>query len=244
VLGYSEHEWINRMRWDAATLGAYQILQPVHGVAPTWLEAPPAPTPLPKAVADLLGQVPEGSDEVAIARLLPSLPLLADGLAELEATARREIDAYVAACAAALKGAPADATAALERVPMPFLVQSLNRAGRDGAVYCVLAGDLRYPRPAVAPLLQRLVAEAAHASDDVGGALATSRVTAGREEISLMLDTRGAARFLTTAIDAVFRDWLATPERMQALQAAVAVPGDGRPAAGEVLLVNPLWVHD
>jgi hypothetical protein len=250
LFGYSQHEWINRMIWDAAISGTYQILQPVQGSRPSWLASidTARPVAVPAAIKALLARVDDGSNSLQIVRVLPILPQVLNELSLAEAVAHREIDDYLAAVRAIIAANKDDGqklVQKLAKVDFPMLVSSLNIDPASKEIYCVLPGDLRYPRPPVTPILRTLLADFLKQVDDSGGILLTTRVEPGRCSMSYTQDSSALARLVTTSVNAFFRSYMSSPDGMAKLQSAIGVASDGMPNEPEtVILYNLTWKFD
>ncbi|MBA3707953.1 MAG: hypothetical protein H0W83_03920 [Planctomycetes bacterium] len=245
ILSYSQHELVNRTIWYTDVRGGLQLMQRVAGDRTSWLDLPaPTASPLPPAVAHLLDQVEKGCDTLMIARVLPALPRLLDEIARLERTAHREVDAYLAQAAAVVKGQQGNEQlmmAELVKLPIPIQVASLN-IDADHRLYCVLPGNLRYPRPLVVPVVQRLMSGSTAKADEVGGLVVTTNAVPGRGTITLLQDLRGLAALVKTTGNALWTDFLGQPDPRAALAKTIGAEhdGEGNPH-DEVVVYNTLW---
>lgn len=241
-LGWDQHELVCRtfVRWRAQA--GHLLVQ--HGAPdPAWLAAvPPQPRALPPALTELLALPPADASTIVAGRQLQRVVEAVDLLVEVEALARRELDAYLAQAKALTQKHrdPAALATALAGLDMPLLVVALER-GRDGQLGCRLVGDLRYPRPAVLPLVRGLFQEYAAKAPTLGGGIAWQRVSAGRAEWTLVQRTDALATLVRTVGDAVWGSYLNDRQGQQTLERTLSVRGDGRRRNGEVLAFNPLW---
>jgi hypothetical protein len=246
LFGYSQHELINRIIAYSAQRDGLQLLQRVDGDRTCWLDEPPAkPGELPAAVAGLLVQVPAGADQLTVVRVLPGLKGMIDGTESLEKAVREDLDAYIAACTAAINAHPGDEPAivtALQRIPMPFMVASLNIAPVTRELYLVLPGTLRYPRPALSPVLRQIFAETLRQADAHGGLVAWTRFEPGRMTLAVHQDLRGLAWLVRTTGNTVYDLFLSSPDPLARLRRLLGQEADGQPNPGDqVILYNTLW---
>lgn len=245
MLGYSQHELVNRIIAYSAQRGPLQLLQRVDGDRTCWLDDPPAaPLPLPPALLELIAQVPDGADVVAVARALPALAALLGGADALEQAARHDLDAYLAACIAAINGNVGNqqaVIAALQRIAMPLPVVSLNiDATRN--LYLVLPGDLRYPRPLVVPVLRQLLAGFLERAESGGGMVAWTRPQPGRMQAVVHQDLRALAWLVKLTGNAVHRTFFAGGDPLGALRKTLGQAGDGEPNdSDQVIFYNTVW---
>lgn len=242
ILGYTQHELINRSltRWRAHA-GHLLVQHSAHDTR--WIAGVSAePRPVPPALAELLAVPPADASAIAVGRQLHRVIDLVDLLVEVEALARRELDAYLAAARAIDQrhaGDPDALAEALAGLDMPLLVAALERGG-DGKLGCRLLGDLHYPRPAMLPLVRSLFADYAAKADRVGGGVAWQRIAAGHAEWALVQRTDGLATLVRTVGDTLWGTYLSSPKGQRMLGRTLRVRGDWDPGRKPVA-INPLW---
>lgn len=246
LFGYSQHELVNRIIAYSAQREGLQLLQRVDGDRTCWLDDPPAKAAgLPAAVANLLAQVPAGADQLSVVRILPGLKGIIDGTESLELALRHDLDGYIAACTTAVNAHPDDQEAimaALQRIPMPLVVASLNIAPVTRELYLVLPGTLRYPRPAFSPVLRQMFAETLQRADLHGGLVAWTRFEPGSMTVAVHQDLRGLAWLVRTTGNTVYDVFLATPDPLARLRRLLGHEADGEPNPGDqVILYNTFW---
>ena len=240
--GYGQHELINRSftRWRAH---AGHLLVQRSASDARWLAGVAAkPRPLPPAWVELLAMPSADASAIVAGRQLHRVVDLVDLLVDIEALARRELDAYLTQAQALITRHPnrealAEALAGLD---MPLLVAGLER-GDDGELRCRLLGNLRYPRPALLPLVRGLFADYAAKADRLGGGVAWQRVAMGRVEWTLIQRSDAIATLVRTVGDALCGTYLNDPKGRQTLQRTLSVRGDGLGIVGRPLATNPLW---
>jgi len=248
LFGYSQHEFINRTIYFVDHRGPLCLLQLAQGSGLTWLDlasAPPAAPPI--ALNALLASVEPGSDRALVVRVMPVLPLLIDGLAAVETTAHTEIDAYLRQSQAIITAHAQDRAGLLPALlaqPMPVLVASLN-IDADHNLYCVLPGNLRYPRPMVSTILRSLLAEVLPDAGHVGGSVLSTKASPGIYTLHVTCDLRGLALLSKSVGNAVWTQFLSAPDPLQAVQKAIGAPLDGEPnPTDQVILYNTMWPHE
>jgi hypothetical protein len=246
LLGYSQHELVNRIIAYTTTRDGLSWLQRVQGDGVCWLDGPaPAAATVPAALATLLAQVPAGSDAFATVRVLPVVARVVDGVDSLEQAVRHDLDAYLQRCEATINAHIGDEKAmmaALVADPLPPVVHTLNFDQQARTLYLVLAGGLRYPRPAVAPVLRRLLDGFLAKPDAEAGLVAWRR--AGPRSVTIGFEQRtGAAALLVRSTgNALWQQFFANGDPVRRLQQVLGHHDDGAPIPpDEVLLFNPLW---
>ena len=195
-------------------------------------------------MARLLERVPEGAHFFWLHRPLADLPGVLNWVQGFEDLIHRDAEGY-------LKKARSIATATpdrnelirkLETVKFSPAVYSVNRDQASGEVYCLLPGNIAFPRPKVVPAVTKLFAEFNRSADDVGGFMFYTRESDGRYEASVVQSTEAIAKLIKTVGNAVQQEYLSRPERMPELHRMVVTDRDTSPARfTEVLLRNPDW---
>lgn len=245
LFGYSQHELVNRTIWYSADRGGLTLMQRVDGDGASWLDEPAPPArALPPALGHLLDLVEEGSATAEMARLLPLLPRILEEGTRLEQAARTEIDDYLAKAVQVIdanRGDQQQMMQALVALPMPLMVASLN-VDEDQELYCMLPGNLRYPRPAVMPVVARLFAGVTAQAEALGGMVATSKAAPGRCTFTVVQDLRGAALLVRSTGDVLWREFLGRPDPAAAVMQAIGAPHDGERVDHEqVVVYNLVW---
>lgn len=244
LFGYSQHEFINRRIYLGRTVGDYLYLQQ-EGAGNDWLRQADEKklTPPPEAVKKLLAQAPNQVNTVVIVRTLHLLLDLATVLTQFEDVAHAEIDAYLAQAKKVLDANPRGRKTVegkLLDLPVPIPVMTLNRDNK-AKLYCVLVGNLHYPRPKVMPLVNDLLKEFAARADQIGGSAQFVRVLPGKYEASAVQSTEALAFLVKTAVNRFFELHMADPAGLTRLQQSVLTPRDGQLRISEALVTNPLW---
>jgi hypothetical protein len=122
-------------------------------------------------------------------------------------------------------------------------VTSLNQ-GANHQLYCVLVGNLRYPRPLISDTLRSLLADVLPDAGHLGGMVISTKASPGVYSVKVTQDLRGLAMLVKSGGNAVWTQFLGTADPKQALQHAIGNPEDGAPnPASETILYNTIWPH-
>ncbi len=246
LFGYSQHELINRTIAYVKEQGPFQLLQQMNGDGPCWLDQPlPTATELPPVLNTLLEKVPAGADHIAVVRVLPVLGDILNVITAVEGSARLDLDTYIAASVDAINAHVGDQDAiikALLAIPIPLIVQSLNIDPTTHTLYLALPGNLRYPRPAVMPVMTALFADHLAHNANQGGVVCwrvagPRRLTVGSDQ-----DLRGLADLVRSVGNNAWEQFFSAGRPQQALMETLGSPQDLQPVPPEEqILVNTLW---
>lgn len=243
--GYDQHEFINRKIYLAREVdGSLVFYHGGHNA--NWLANLHLDqnTELSPALAKLMDRVPEGTHYLRIHRVLNRLPRVIDWASSLEGLAHTELDNYLAKANEIFKDTSSveDATKRVQELKMPPLVWALNRDADTGKLYCLLPGNIVYPRPMVGSLLKQLVADYAAKDNDIGGGLIYTRVRPDVFECSIVQSTEGIARLISTMGNILVENYIGSPEKQEKLRDHVVAPGDFNPNRfSEIVMRNPRW---
>jgi hypothetical protein len=245
LFGYDQHELINRRIYLAREVDGYLVSHRGNG-NPMWLTHFPerAHKELTPALAKILDRVPSGANFISVHRGLQQLPAFAQWLNDLENLAHTDLDTYLAEATKIQQDTqnPEQANVKLKNLKMPGLVYSLNRETASGKLYCLLPGNLVYPRDKVTPVLVELLADYAAKADQSGGCLVYTRVQPEAYEISAMQSTEGIACLITNVGNSIAERYLGDPEKMSQLQKRFVTQRDQDPERFEEIIVrNPRW---
>jgi|GEM_PF-5599739 len=246
LFGYSQHELINRTIAYTIDQGPFQLFQQMNGDGPCWLDQPlPAATQLPAVLTTLLAQVPAGSDHIAVVRALPVLGEVLDLVTALEGSARVDLDAYITASENAINAHIGDQDAMLKTlfsIPMPLIVQSLNIDPTTSTLYLALPGNLRYPRPAVMPVITELFADHLAHNASQGGVVCWRVAGPRRMTVGSDQDLRGLADLVRSVGNAAWDKFFSAGHPQQAVLDVLGHPQDLQPVPPEEqILMNTLW---
>ncbi len=245
IFGYDQHELINRRHFLARQIDGYLVYH--QGAQhPDWLRnlAASRDRSLNPAVSRLLDQAPKDVHSIQVLRLLHHLPACIDWLEAFEERAQADIQEYIDKAAAVVREASSieKALPRLQRMPMPFLVYSLNREESSGRFYCLLPGNVVAPRPKLVPRVAQLLADYAARSGEIGGSIAYSRVRPEVRECGSIQDLEGITSLISTVGNRLADRYLNDRESMRDLRRSVVTPKDmDRARLDEVLVRNPQW---
>jgi hypothetical protein len=245
LFGYDQHEFISRRIWSARALPGGVVFHQGRG-EPVWLANlnGQETAPLPPAIDKLLDRVPEGANHVRIHRSLQGLPAVIGWLASLEARIHADLTAYLEDCRRIWQSddPKPERRQRMESIPMPEAVYALSLDPETDTLYCLLPGNIPYPRARLMPVLQDLLAPYAASANEVGGSLCYTRVQSEMFELGLVQSTEGLARLISGTGNRLFDRYISQPAEIQALQQRLSHPHDGSPElADHILVVNPRW---
>lgn len=245
LFGYDEHQLINRQYMNYRTCGNLLLVEQARPkqCSLKTLETLPAPK-LEKNLETLLAQAPPQAHAMQLTRFLSRTGELVDYLTALEALLHQETADYLKQATALLQKhdqRPAAAQADLAALGMPLTVWSLNRSAETGELYCVLPGDLRYPRGKVMPAVADLLAEFIGKADTVGGGAVFLQGGDGHLQVKLTQSTEALALLVKSTVNRFFETYMLAPDGQARLMQILTVPHDGEPAEPEALLVNPVY---
>jgi hypothetical protein len=245
LFGYDQHEFISRRIWSARALPGGVVFHQGRG-EPVWLANLNGQqiAPLPPAIDKLLNRVPEGANHVQIHRSLQRLPGVVGWLASLEARIHADVTSYLEDCRRVRNSNDPEPQRRqrMESIPMPEAVYALSLDPETDTLYCLLPGNIPYPRALFLPILQDLLADYAASANEVGGSICYTRVRPEVFEMGVVQSTEGLARLVSATGNRVYDRFTSQPAEIQALQARLSHPQDGSPElADHILVVNPRW---
>jgi hypothetical protein len=245
LFGYDQHEFISRRFWSARAFPGGVVFHQGRG-EPVWLAGltGQSAAPIPPAVDQLLARVPTGANHVRVHRFLQWLPVAVEWLGSLEERVHTDLTGYLEECRRIWHSAEPEPERRrqLEAVPMPEALYALNLDPETDTLYCLLPGNIPYPRGRLLPVLQDLLADYAAGANDVGGALSYTRVGPEMFEFALVQSTEGLARLIATTGNRLFDRYVSQPAEWQAVQERFAHPYDGNvELADHILITNPRW---
>ncbi len=248
LFGFNEHELIHRKIYLARKVDPFLVYHQDSGDH-AWLEdfkwEPDAQ--LPASTETLINMVPEGSHDIQFIKINGALPTLIHGLADVESLAHRDIQAFLDQASRQLSGidtSDSDAVkSALSRIPFSPLLASINRNPESGDVYGLLPGNIAFPRPKLAPLLEELIAAYEAKVPDVGGIITYAKHHDTTCEFGIIHHTGGLSSLVKIVGNTVAEKYLKNPEGMQTLMQSAMSPLDMNPEkANQVLAKNPRWL--
>jgi len=248
IFGYDQHELINRKVVYARSVGDYLVYH--HGITPSpWLSGLNSGRSgaLAPGVTSLLDNVPEGANFICIQRWLQDLPRCIDWIGQVEARLHADTTEYLQKAQAAVDNSSSldEAIYKIRGMKMPIIVGSVNIDRATKKVYAILpAGDAAFvlPRPKIVPLVQKLFAEYEAKADSLGGSLVYTKVAGSTCEFEMMQDTAALTTLTKTVGNALFENYLGSPEAQERLQQSISAPRDwDRSVFNDVIARNPQW---
>jgi len=242
--GYQQHEFINRRIMLHQKKAKYEVLyDPGADAALIKTQLSTESHPVPEAAIKLIDQTPAGTNMVSLFRTLHVVSGVLDVLSEVEELIHREMDTFLVKAQELVdtSGEEEFDVKLLEaKVELPLLLASLH-LDENGKVYCVLPGELHYPRPLVIPKVKELFTDFLAAAHDVGGSVSFIAVQPGEFEISSVQSTEALALLGKTAVNNFYDQYMSSPEGMQLLMTTLAHPADFQDLTEEQIFINPFW---
>ncbi len=248
IFGYDQHELVNRKVVYARSVGDYLVYH--HGVTPSrWLSGLQARQSgkLAPGVASLLDRVPEGANFICVQRWLQDLPQCIDWVGQVESRLHADATKYLTEAQAAVDNSSSldEAIYKIQGMKMPLIFGSVNIDPTTKKVYAILpTGDAAFvlPRPKVVPLVQTLLTEYEAKADSLGGSLVYTKVGGGACQFTMMQDTAALTTLTKTVGNALFENYLGSPEAQTRLKQRLSAPRDwDRSVFNEVVVRNPQW---
>jgi hypothetical protein len=245
LFGYDQHEFVSRRLWAAREVNGSVVYHQGRG-EPAWLQNLTGlpEMEVPSAIQKLLARVPVGANHVKIERALQHLPSAVQWLASLENRIHADLNHYLEQCRREWNTDHPEKVrrSRLEAIPMPELTYALSFDPESETFYCLLPGNIPFPRGRLLPVLQDLLSDYAAGADDVGGSVFYTRVQPEMLELGMIQSTEGFARLTSSTGNRLFEQYLSQPHELQALQQSLVNPYDGSPELGNhILFTNPRW---
>lgn len=243
LFGYSHHTLICSRLYHVHPVDGWLALECRREPSDVFINLGRNKAAVIPALEALLERMPEAADQIVIWRFVPCIVDIADRLRAIEQLGRSELDSYLQQCQKAAEGVDeSQLVDAVRGIPMPRFAVALCRDRQTGGFYLILPGHIRYPRPAIMPILEELVSDYRSVSQRVGGLLYYKR-TQGPETIySMIQNLDGLAKLIRLVGNRVL-DLLADQQRLQEVKALLVQPGDKDPKwIDEMVIGNPKWV--
>ena len=244
LFGYNQHEFINRKIYVAKQVGDYLVYHQSSG-EPEWLSkryASRAPSNR-AALEHLIDRLPEGVNQFVAFRGLNKVGDLVHKLEQAEALAHRDLESFLER----VRGVAASAQdresllAELNSLEYSPLAATINQ-DESGQFYCLLPGNLAFPRAKVTPLLSDLFSSFDRSSASLGGVVAYTRTLPGTKEWSVIWNTEGISHLIQSVGNTIAEKYLYNPEGIQSALALAISPRDRDPARlTQILGKNPAW---
>lgn len=245
LFGFNQHELVNRRIYYSRTLDDYTVFhrasRDARWISGLELNATPRLAP---GLAKLLDRVPAGATSISVHRPLADLPKVLNWVQSLEELVHHDAEVYLKQARRLADGITnqAELMGKLERMKFSPVVSSVNRDADSGELYCLLPGNLSFPRPKIAPAVMKLFAEFNRSAEDAGGFLCYTRVSEGQAEASFLGNTEGFSKLIKTVGNAVHDQYLQDPAQRAELQNLLITDRDkNQKRLNEVVLRNPSW---
>lgn len=243
--GFNQHELVSRRIYYSRTLGEYSVFHQASKDA-QWISDLQLQRDPKRAggLEKLLDHVPEGANYVCIHRPLADLPALLGWVQGFEDLLHRDADAYLAKARRIGEGMTnqTELVQKLETLKFSPTVLSINRDAVSGEIYCLLPGNLAFPRPKVTPAVLKLFAEFNRSADEVGGMLFYTRVSDGKIEASFIQSTEAISKLIKSVGNAIHKQYLSDPQNLAELLSLVVTDRDkDAKRLNEILIRNPSW---
>ena len=248
LFGFNQHELIHRKVYLAREVDNHLIYHQDSGDQ-TWLEnfEWQSGSKLPDSANTLLNIVPEGSHSISFIKLNDTLPAIIHGLASMESLAHRDIQTYLKKAQAAIENIEQEDEAgikkALASVPFSPLLAAVNQDPESGNIYGLLPGNIAFPRPKIAPMLEDIIEEYEAVSKDVGGIMTYAKHHDNTCEFGIIHHTGGVSSLIKIVGNTLAKNYIKNPEGMQTLMTKAMTPLDMNPEkTKQTLLKNPQWL--
>ncbi|MBT5928426.1 MAG: hypothetical protein HOH33_17630 [Verrucomicrobia bacterium] len=248
LFGFNEHELIHRRVYLAREVDDYLVYHQDSGDQ-TWLEdfEWQSGSKLPGSAETLLDIVPEGSHSISFIKLNELLPTLIHGLSDAESLAHRDIHSYLEAVKGALENVDANdekaVSKAVSSIPFSPLLAAVNRDAETGQVYGLLPGNIAFPRPKLAPLLEDVIEDYEAVAKNVGGIMTYAKHHDNTCEFGIIHHTGGVSALIKTVGNTLAKNYIKNPEGMQTLMTKAMTPMDMNPEKlNQTIHKNPQWL--
>ena len=245
LFGFNQHELVNRRIYYSRNVGDYTLFHQASRNA-RWISNLEirSENRLSPGLDKLLSRVPTGANYICVNRPLADLPGVLEWVRDIEELVHRDAGSYLSKARRSAEGTTNQAELArkLQSIPFSPVISSVNRDAQSGEVYCLLPGNIAFPRPKVAPAALKLFADFNRSADEVGGCLFYTRVADGTAETSFVSSTEGLSRLIKTVGNAAYDQYLDDPAKMAELQNLFVTERDkNSKRMDEIIMRNPAW---
>ena len=248
LFGFNQHELIHRKVYLARKIDNHLVYHQDSG-SQEWLEnfEWQSGSRMPGSARALLNIVPEGSHSISFIKLNDTLPTAIHALSSMEALAHRDMHAYLQKAQSAIENIDqTDETAiknTLASIPFSPLLAAVNQDPASGKVYGLLPGNIAFPRPRVAPLLEDIIEDYEAIAKDVGGIMTYVKQHDNTSEFGILHHTGGVSSFIKKIGNTLAENYVKNPEGIQTLMSRAMTPLDMNPdKRKQTLLKNPQWL--
>ena len=242
--GYNQHEFINRKIFLAKVVGDYLVFHQAAG-EPGWIQdlEPSHRSAEPYALQHLLKRLPRDVNYFTAHRGIGHLVELVDWLEDAEGLLHRDITHYLSEVREVTSGI-SDRQAleqAVQSLTFSPLVTALNQDA-EGQFYCLLPGNITFPRAPLTPVLTGLFDSFRDAVDNKGGLIAYTRTLEGTKEWTVSWNTEGVSALVQNVGNALIERFMEDPQGIPSVMNLVINPRDRDPNRMEQTIAkNPAW---
>lgn len=248
LFGFNEHELIHRKIYLARKVDPFLVYHQDSGDH-TWLEDFEWKTNarLPKSTKTLLSMIPQGAHDIQFLKINGALPDLIHGLADFESLAHRDIQTYLDRITEQLSSIDTSNESAVKEavthVPFSPMLASVNQNPESGDIYGLLPGNIAFPRPKIAPILEDLIKDYEVMAKDVGGIITYAKHHDTTCEFGIIHHTGGLSSLIKMVGNTVAEQYLKNPDGMQTLMQRAMSPLDMNPEkTNQIIAKNPRWL--
>jgi hypothetical protein len=248
LFGFNQHELIHRKVYVAREIDNHLVYHQDSGDH-SWLEdfEWQSGSKLPNSANTLLNIVPKGAHSISFIKLNDTLPALIHGLASMESLVHRDIQAYLNKAQVAIQNIDTNDKAAVKKalatIPFSPLLAAVNQDPESGNIYGLLPGNIAFPRPKIAPLLEDVIEEYEAVAKDAGGIMTYAKHHDNTCEFGIIHHTGGVSSLIKIVGNTLAKNYINNPEGIQTLMTKAMTPLDMNPEkTKQTILRNPQWL--
>ena len=244
LFGYNQHEFINRKIYFARPTHDYLVYHQASADA-AWLNGLDKQSAAPRqsALSHLIERVPSDANFFTAFRGLDQIVKAIHWIQDAESLVHRDIKSYLDKVhQAADRSADRESLLrAIESLPFSPAVAAVNQ-DESGKFYCLLPGNITFPREPVTPILGSLIESFEASARGEGGVVAYTRTFTGTKEWTFSWNTEGVSTLIRSVGNSVAERFLQNPSGIQEVMQTVMSPRDMDPERlDQVLVKNPAW---
>ena len=244
LFGYNQHEFINRKIYLARPTDNYLVFHQASKDA-SWLSSldSNSHTQSGFALQHLVDRLPKDVNAFTAHRGINHLVDAVSWIQDAEALVHRDIENYLSEVEE-LANNSSDRESLLNEIQsLPFspAVASVNQ-DENGKFYCLLPGNITFPRAKITPLLGELIAPVKRSIENTGGLIAYTRTMEGTKEWSIIWNTEGVSNLIQSVGNTIVKKYLHGTEGIQEVMKLAVNERDRNPERlSEILGKNPAW---
>ncbi len=244
LFGYNQHEFINRKIYLARPTDDYLVFHQASKDA-TWLNSLDSKFHSKNGfpLQHLVDRLPNGVNTFTAHRGINYLVDAVTWIQDAEALVHRDIQNYLDQVLE-LASSSLDRESLLnelQSLPYSPVVASVNQDA-NGTFYCMLPGNITFPRAKITPILGDLIAPVKRSIESTGGLIAYTRTMDGTKEWSIIWNTEGVSSLIQTVGNTIVKKYLNSTDGIQEVMELAINERDQNPDRfSEVLGKNPAW---